>query len=101
MASGTRLYVGNLSYSTSEETLRGAFEQNGGQVAEIKIITDRETGQPRGYAFIEMSTPAQAQAARKALDGSGLDGRTIKVSEARERANDGGDRGGWNRGGRY
>jgi len=59
---GTRLYVGNLSFGTTEETLRQAFEEGGHKVVEVKIITDRDTGQPRGFGFVEMATPADAQA---------------------------------------
>jgi RNA recognition motif-containing protein len=104
MATGTRLYVGNLSFQTSEDTLRAAFEQDGRKIVEIKIVTDRDTGQPRGFAFVELSSPAEAQAAIAALDGTPLDGRTIKVNEAQERSGGGGGgRGGGrrDRGGRY
>jgi RNA recognition motif-containing protein len=87
---GTRLYVGNLSYSTTEETLRAAFEQDGRQVSEVNLITDRMTGQPRGFAFVTMNSPADAEAAISALDGQSVDGRTIRVSEARERTGGGG-----------
>ena len=90
MSMGTRLYVGNLSFQTSEQSLRAAFEQNGQKVVEVKIVTDRETGQPRGFAFVEMATPADAQAALSAWDGQSLDGRTLKVNEARERTGGGG-----------
>ena len=106
---GTRLYVGNLSYQTTQDTLRAAFEQGGGKVVEVKIVTDRDTGQPRGFAFVEMSSPAEAQAAISAMDGQQLDGRTLKVNEAQERSGGGGGgggrggggRGGRDRGGRY
>ncbi|HET6611131.1 MAG TPA: RNA-binding protein [Kofleriaceae bacterium] len=92
---GTRLYIGNLSYSTQEDALRAAFGENGRQVAEVTIITDRMTGQPRGFAFVEMASPADAEAAIEAMDGYQLDGRTLRVSEARERARGpGGPRGG-------
>ena len=60
---GKRLYVGNLPYQVDEDQLRALFEQDGRQVQEIKVVTDRETGRPRGFAFIEMATDAQAQAA--------------------------------------
>ncbi len=99
MATGTRLYVGNLSFQTSDSTLRAAFEQGGRKVVEIKIVTDRDTGQPRGFAFVEMSSPAEAQAAIAALNGTALDGRTIKVNEAQERSGGGGGGGGGGRGG--
>lgn len=94
---GTKLYIGNLSYNTTEETLRAAFEADGRQVKEVSIITDRETGRPRGFAFVLMATPEDATAAISALDGQQLDGRTLKVSEARERERKPGG-GGGNRG---
>jgi cold-inducible RNA-binding protein len=99
MAIGTRLYVGNLSYGTTESTLRAAFEQDGRQVVEVKVVTDRETGQPRGFAFVEMGSPADADAAIAALDGKPLDGRTLKVNHAQERSGGGGGGGGGGRGG--
>jgi RNA recognition motif-containing protein len=91
---GTKLYVGNLSYATTEESLKAAFEGDGRHVTQVSIITDRMTGQPRGFAFVEMATPAEAEAAISALDGYELDGRTLKVSEARERTGTGGGGGG-------
>jgi RNA recognition motif-containing protein len=90
----TKLYVGNLSYSTTEEVLRAAFEADGRKVSSISVITDRETGQPRGFAFVEMSSPADAEAAIAALDGQNLDGRRLRVSEARPRGSGGGGGGG-------
>ena len=98
---GARLYVGNLSFQTTQDSLRAAFEQTGGKVVEVKIVTDRDTGQPRGFAFVEMSSPAEAQAAIAALDGQSIDGRTVRVNEAMERSGGGGGRGGGGRGGRY
>jgi RNA recognition motif-containing protein len=103
MATGTRLYVGNLSFNTTEATLRSAFEQGGRKVAEIKIVTDRDTGQPRGFAFVEMGSPSDAAAAMAQWNGTELDGRTLKVNEAQERSGGGGrggDRGGYGGGGR-
>jgi RNA recognition motif-containing protein len=102
MAIGKRLYVGNLSFSTSESTLRTAFEQDGRKVVEVKIVTDRETGQPRGFGFVEMGSPAEAEAAVAAWDGQELDGRTLRVNEAQERqgGRGGGGGGGGGRGGR-
>jgi RNA recognition motif-containing protein len=100
MATGTRLYVGNLSFQTSEDTLRSAFEQGGQKVVEVKIVTDRDTGQPRGFAFVEMSSPADAQAVMAAWDGQQLDGRSLKVNEAQERSGGGGGGGGRGGGGR-
>ena len=99
MAIGARLYVGNLSYNTDERSLREVFEQEGRRVAEVKLVTDRETGQPRGFAFVEMASPADAEAAIAALNGRELDGRTLKVNEAQERPRGGGRDGG--RGGGY
>jgi RNA recognition motif-containing protein len=100
MATGSRLYVGNLAHSTTESALRAAFEQDGRKVVEVKIITDRDTGQPRGFGFVEMSSPADAEAAIAALDGKPLDGRTLKVNVAQERPGGGGGRGGGGGGGR-
>ncbi len=88
---GKRLYVGNLSYSTTEADLRDAFAA-AGEVAEVKVVLDRDTGRPRGFAFVEMATDAAAQSAMEALNGKDLQGRTIAVSEARERAGGGGGR---------
>ena len=99
MATGTRLYVGNLSFNTSEDTLRSSFEEGGRKVVEVKIVTDRDTGQPRGFAFVEMGSPADAQAAMAAWDGQPLDGRTLKVNEAQERSGGGGGGGGRGGGG--
>jgi RNA recognition motif-containing protein len=90
MAIGTRLYVGNLSFSTSDSALRAVFEEDGRKVVEVKIVTDRDTGQPRGFAFVEMGSPSEADAAIKALDGRDVDGRRLKVSIAQERTGGGG-----------
>jgi RNA recognition motif-containing protein len=87
---GTRVYVGNLAFSTSTEALKQAFQQGGRQVVEVKIVTDRDTGQPRGFAFVEMASPADAQAVIAQWDGQDLDGRALKVNEARERTGGGG-----------
>lgn len=81
--SRTRLYVGNLSYATTEETLEKTFGEFG-TVAEVNIITDRQSGRSKGFAFVEMGTTEEAEAAKAALDGSELDGRTINVANARE-----------------
>jgi len=80
-----RLYVGNIPYQTSEAQLRTLFEQDGGQVTEVKIVMDRETGRPRGFAFVEMQDDAQASAAVEAMNGTSFGGRPITVSEARAR----------------
>ena len=91
---GKRLYVGNLPYQAEESQLRALFEQDGRQVEEVKIVTDRETGRPRGFAFVEMATDAQAEAAVSALHGKAFGGRPLTVSEARERTSGGGGGGG-------
>lgn len=82
---GTKLYVGNLNYNTSELSLRELFSADGREVASVSIIMDRETGRSRGFAFVEMTTPEFAQQALKELDGADLDGRQIRINEARER----------------
>ena len=82
---GKRLYVGNIPFQTSEAQLRTLFEQDGAQVTEVKVVLDRETGRPRGFAFVEMSTDAQAAGAITALDGKEFGGRPLTVSEARDR----------------
>jgi cold-inducible RNA-binding protein len=96
---GKRLYVGNLSYSTTEADLRDAFAGTGHEVAEVKLVLDRDTGRPRGFAFVEMGTDAGAANAIETLNGKDLQGRTIAVSEARERTGGGGGRGGFGGGG--
>src|SRR5260221_6146386 len=101
---GTKLYVGNLSYSSTEAGLRAAFEADGRQVREVALITDRETGRPKGFAFIQMGSEQDAKSAIAALDGKELDGRSIKVNEAQERPaggrpGGGGGGGGGGRGG--
>jgi RNA recognition motif-containing protein len=93
-----KLYVGNLPFSTTEEDLKEAFGKHG-TVESINVITDRETGRPRGFAFIEMDASG-ADAAREALDGQELGGRNIRVDEAHDRrGGGGGGRGGGGRGG--
>jgi RNA recognition motif-containing protein len=82
---GKRLYVGNIPYQTSEAELRALFEEGGGEVSEVKIVTDRETGRPRGFAFVELASDAQAEAAVGAHNGKAFGGRPLTVSEARER----------------
>jgi RNA recognition motif-containing protein len=89
-----KLYVGNLSYNTYEESLRNLFTPYGA-VESVKIITDRDTGASKGFAFVEMSTNEEAQAAIKGTNGTELDGRSIKVNEAMDkprRENSGGNR---------
>ena len=89
-----RLYVGNLPYQAEEAQLRALFEQDGRQVEEVKIVTDRETGRSRGFAFVEMASDDQARAAAEALNGKPYGGRPLTVSEARDRAPGGGGGGG-------
>jgi cold-inducible RNA-binding protein len=101
--STARLYVGNLSYGTTKETLEKAFGEHG-EVVSVSIITDRQTGRPKGFAFVEMSTPEEGEAAKAALNGIELDGRTINVDNAREQEQRkpggyGGGRGGYGGGG--
>jgi RNA recognition motif-containing protein len=76
-------YVGNLAYSTNEESLRAVFEEIG-QVESVAVITDRDTGRSRGFAFVEMPDE-DAEKAMKELDGKSVDGRNLRVNEARER----------------
>ena len=78
------IYVGNLSYSSAEDAIRALFEAHG-EVATVRIITDRGTGRPRGFGFVEMPNDEEARAAIGALDGQELDGRNLKVNEARPR----------------
>jgi heterogeneous nuclear ribonucleoprotein A1/A3 len=80
-----KLFVGGISWNTSEEGLREAFAQYG-EVTEATIVTDRQTGRSRGFGFVTFADDASADSARDGLDGTSLDGRTIKVDEARERA---------------
>lgn len=93
------IYIGNMSYNTTEDALRHAFEAFG-EVTRVNIIQDRETGRPRGFAFVEMADDNAARAAIDGLNGADLDGRAISVSQARERQTGGGGGGGGFRGGR-
>ena len=94
------IYVGNLSFDTDDAALRTAFEAHG-EVTSAQVITDRDTGRSRGFGFVEMPSNEEAKAAMTALDGSDLDGRTLKVNEAKPRGSGGGGRsgGGGGRGG--
>ncbi|MBK7875819.1 MAG: RNA-binding protein [Planctomycetes bacterium] len=97
---GTKLYVGNLNFKTTEADLRAAFEADGRQVTEVAVISDRATGRPRGFAFVRMATDQDAKAAIAALDGQELDGRRLRVNEAEDRpAGAGGGGGGRSFGG--
>lgn len=97
---GNRLYVGNLSFSATDQTLRQAFAAHG-DVTDVHVVVDRMTGQSRGFGFVTMSSQNEANAAMGALNGADLDGRTLKVNEAEERSSGGGGggRGGGGRGG--
>jgi RNA recognition motif-containing protein len=94
-----KLYIGNLPFSSTEEDLKDLFGRHG-TVETVNVITDRETGRPRGFAFVEMEDTSAAQDAIRALDGSDLGGRNIKVNEAQDRREGGGGGGGY-RGNRY
>ena len=89
-----KLYVGNLPFTTTEQELRAVFEAHGA-VESVNVITDRETGRSRGFAFVEMSDPNSAQEAMRALDGTQLEGRSLRVDEAQERRGGGGGGGGF------
>jgi RNA recognition motif-containing protein len=89
--------VGNLPFSANEEQVRELFSQNNRTVTEVKLITDRDTGRPRGFGFVEMGSAEDAQGAIDDLNGHSLDGRALTVNEARERTS-GGGRGGFRRG---
>ncbi len=91
------IYIGNLSFNTTEDQLRQAFESFG-EVSSVNIITDKFSGKPRGFAFVEMSSQDEANAAITGLNGQDMDGREMNVNEARPRA-DRADRGGRGGGG--
>ena len=88
-----KLYVGNLPFTSTEEELRALFGRHG-SVDSVNVIMDRETGRPRGFAFVEMSEPSAATDAIKALDGTQLGGRALKVNEAQDKRSGGGGGGG-------
>jgi RNA recognition motif-containing protein len=90
---GNRLYVGNLSFNTSSEALRGAFAEFG-DIDDVHVVTDRTTGQPRGFAFITMGSAQAAQSAIAKMNGAVVDGRPLRVNEAEERPRGGGGGGG-------
>ncbi len=94
----TNIFVGNLSYGAGEDDIRGLFEQFG-TVERASIVTDRETGQARGFGFVEMANDAEAERAIAALNGAELKGRAITVNVARPRAERPAFRGGSGRGG--
>lgn len=90
------IYVGNMAFATTEENLNTAFAAYG-KVGSVRLATDRDTGRPRGFAFVEMDNDSEAQAAISGLNGQSLDGREIVVNEARPRENRGGGNGGFKR----
>jgi RNA recognition motif-containing protein len=90
---GKRLYVGNLSYNATEADLRDLFAESG-NVTDVKVVLDRETGRPRGFAFVEMASDSEASAAMQSLNGRDVMGRPINVKEAQERSGGGGGGGG-------
>ena len=87
---GNRIYVGNLPFSADESSVKSLFEQNDRSVTEVKLITDRETGRPRGFGFVEMSSSEDADKAIADLNGHEMDGRALTVNEAKERSEGGG-----------
>ena len=95
---GRKLYVGNLSYNTTDESLHQFFAQYG-NVESAKVIMDRETGRSKGFAFVEMASDEEAQEAITKSDGQSFEGRNVKVSEARPPTNGGSGGGGGGRGG--
>ena len=82
---GKRLFVGNLSFNTTEDTLSEMFQQNGIATASVQVMLDRDTGRSRGFAFVDLANDADLPNAVKALDGKSLDGRPLRVNEAEER----------------
>jgi cold-inducible RNA-binding protein len=93
-----KLFVGGLAWATDDHSLRAAFE-GFGTVTDAKVITDRETGRSRGFGFVTLSSSDEANAAMEAMEGSDLDGRTIRVNLAQEKSRGGGRGGGGGGGG--
>lgn len=104
---GNRLYVGNLAYSVTDDSLQRAFSAHG-SVTSAKVMIDRDSGRSKGFGFVEMASDEQAQAAIRAMNGASIDGRSLTVNEAKPREDRGGGGGGYgggrgsggNRGGR-
>lgn len=92
------IFVGNLSFGATDDSVRSLFA-NHGTVERVNIVTDRETGQPRGFGFVEMTDDAEAERAIAALNGKSLDGRALNVNEARPKPSSGGGGGGRRSGG--
>ncbi len=97
---GNRLYVGNLSFGATDDALRAAFAEIGG-VDDVRIITDRQTGQPRGFAFVTMASEQGAREAISKMNGLMFEGRPLRVNEAEERPRGASPRGGGGGGGRW
>ncbi len=95
---GNRLYVGNLSFSATNDTVRTAFASFG-EITDVHVVSDRETGQSRGFGFVTMGSADAARKAISEMNGAMLDGRALKVNEAEERPNGGGGGGGGRGGG--
>ena len=101
---GSKLFVGGLSWNTTDDSLRQAFTRFG-EITEARVITDRDTGRSRGFGFVTFAEGQQAQSAIDAMNGQSLDGRSVKVNMAEEKAprggggDRGGDRGGFGGGG--
>ncbi len=87
-----KLYIGNLPFTATEQELRDLFSPHGG-IDTVSVITDRDTGRPRGFAFIEMEDEGAAGTAIRALDGTDMGGRPLRVNEAKSRTDDAGGRG--------
>ncbi len=94
-----RLYVGNLAFHSTEDSVRSAFQSAGVEALGVQVMTDRMTGQSRGFAFVDVAGDHEVQAAIEALHGKDLEGRALTVNEARERTPGGGGGGGFRGGG--
>jgi cold-inducible RNA-binding protein len=94
------IFVGNLDFAATESSIRTLFEAHG-KVDRVSLVTDRDTGRPRGFAFVEMSDSAEADRAIAALNGTDLGGRTLNINEARPKGEGGGGRGGSGGGGGF
>jgi len=90
---GSRIYVGNLSFNTTGDVIREEFTKFG-TVTDVHVVMDRDTGRPRGFAFVTMGSDAEAATAIRSMDGHMLDGRPLRVNEAEERGSRGGGGGG-------
>ena len=96
---GTKIFVGNISFDATEQDLQDLFGADGRNVQRVSIVTDRDTGRPRGFAFVEMGSEEDTSAAISALDGQELHGRPLRVNEAHDKPRGGGGGGGRGGGG--